>query len=119
MQLMEAETTEFLDEFVGGKITLANHGSGRGDLVVRGTLMEVIDKSGEWMTVKYTIDEYAFGELDDADNLSWHESNGLATWTNLRTKHWVEDDGALFFGQPTPTGSTARIIAPVATATDA
>ena len=116
MQLMEAQTSKPLEEFVGGKITLANAGTTRGTLLVRGTLMEVIPRDDERMTVKYTIDEFAYGELNDANSLTWQDANGIATWTGLRSKHQTEDDGALFFGEPTPAGHTARITAPSATA---
>lgn len=111
MQLMETANAELLQEFIGGEITLAKDGSGHGDLLVRGTLMEVIDNNDEWITVKYTVNEYASGTLDDVDTATWHESNGIATWTKLHAKHWVEDGNVVYLDQPASEGSVARITA--------
>lgn len=116
MQLTAELADEFAKEYDEGHgrgILLANGVSGNGQNLYRGTVIEVTIANSELCTVKYTIDEYAFGSIDDADKAEWHESNGLATWTNLRLECEL-DNGALSFNEPTRAGSTARIAAPVA-----
>lgn len=101
-------TAELADELNGGQIILANGHSGKGQNLFRGTVLEVYPVHNGLFTVKYTVDSFAAGDINETDDVEWTESNGLATWSSLRAEYERDADGVQF-NVPTQTGSTARI----------
>ena len=106
MQLIDELTEELKD----GQITLANGTSGNGQNLYQGRVLEVYPSAGEVFTIKYTVERFGFGSLDDLDKVTWQESNGVATWSLLRVQCEQHENGVISFSEPTLRGSTAVII---------
>ncbi len=110
MQRIEELAEELKNGQISLQITLTNGASGNGQNLYQGTILELYPSAEDVFTVKYTIERFGSGSLDDLEKVKWQKSNGLATWSILRADYEQSDDGVISFNQPTLRGSTARFV---------
>lgn len=112
MQLAQAVEVdwEVLQNYVGGKVTLANDNSVLS--LVRGKAVEIRKVGEEWVEITMTCDEHALGTLDTLDQAVWVRLDGSKAPAILLAPWEIDDEGNLQLLERTPQGSVALIERP-------
>lgn len=97
-------TCERLKQLVNNEITLASVGPDKFTTLARGTLLQVIEKPGGLVCLKYSVEYRTVGPLDLANALTWGEVVEVDGYLGVDPRDCIETNGEIGLYRIAPTG---------------